>query len=468
MEKPNFLAHPVAGLFIKIAVALNSIAIAVFAASPAQENLPFVPNWPWLVISTPIVIFLLWRHYKAFNAQLDRQVSIALSGGNTRPVLLYLRPFVTDGYLIDGGDTFANTVKGLLQFVNTTNVFEGRLLSVVCKKYVPVKFDESEENESKKLIYKIRTMFSYRFGRHFDDTDEWLNTVDRTLNNCALCIIVPPAVPGSSTWEEIEMALERSTTEKLVFIMPGKDSGFKTNDGIKITAKQLWENLLQMTKDKIRLPGYSRNGGFVLPVNGRMTLIDSCHGFDWFHKKAMKEIFLTGKLICSKWLGSLKVTSKLAWQLLPLSVLYAVISLSIIFPDLSETERYGPAIIVVSFAILLLHMRVFYRFCSRFLLSKGRVIGLFISTIAALVTGVVAASNLIMDGWGIFLIDLLGQSWIETPEVGSTDFSPSYTLFGLFLLLFVTSALVYLTAFLFFSGQERLEFKAVSQADKNR
>ncbi|GJL75961.1 MAG: hypothetical protein NMNS02_20670 [Nitrosomonas sp.] len=102
------------------------------------------------------------------------------------------------------------------------------------------------------------------------------------------------------------------------------------------------------------------------------------------------------------------------------------------------------------------------------MLTKGRVIGLFVSTIAALITGVIAASNLIMDGWGIFLIDILGLSWITTPEIGSTDFSPSYTLFGLFLLLFATSALVYLTAFLFFSGQERLEFKAVSQADKNR
>lgn len=464
MGKSNFFADPIAGLFIKIAVALNSIAIAIIAVSPAEENLPFVPNWPWLMISTPIVIFLLWRHYKAFNAQTDRQVSIALSGGNIKPVLLYLRPFVTDGYLIDGGNSFTIHVKGLLQFVDTTNVFEGRLLSVVCKKYVPVKFDESEENESKKLIYKIRTMFSYRFGRHFDDTDDWLNTVDRTLNNCALCIIVPPAVPGSSTWEEIEMAFERSITGKLVFIMPGKYSGFKTNEGIKITAKQLWENLLQMTKDKIQLPGYTRNGGFVLPVNGRMTLIDSCHGFDWFHKKAMKEIFLTGKLTCPKWLGSLKVTCKLVWQFLPLSVLYTAISLSIIFPDLSETERYGPAIIVVFFTILLLHMRAFYRFCSRFLLTQSQVIGLFISTIAALITGLIAALNLILN-WGISLIDTLELSWIETPEVGSIDFSPSYTLYVLFLQMFVATAFVYLTAFLFFRGQQQLEFKVVPQAD---
>lgn len=383
MDKSNFFSTPIAGLFIKIIFALNIIAIAIahFDASIPEANLLSVTYWPWLIISTLIILFLLWKHYKAFNKQLDIMVANALSGSNAKPILLYLRPFVSDGYLV------IRSANGILEVVDRANVLEGKLLSVVCEKYIPVKFDESENNESKKLLYKIRAMFSYRCGRHFDDTDDWLSTVDRMLDRCALCIIVPPGTPDSSTSEEIKMALERSIMEKLVFIMPDKDTRFKTNEGVKISAKQLWENLLQITQDKIQLPDYSRNGGFVLSVNGRMTLIESCHGFDWFYKKAMKKIFMTGELTCSNWLGSLKITYKLVWQFLPLSVLYAFITLYIIFPDLSETKRDGASVFVVSFTFLLLHMRAFYRSCGKFFLIKNQATGLFLSTIVALVIG---------------------------------------------------------------------------------
>jgi len=191
VDKSNLLSTPIAGLFIKIAVAVNTIAIVIayLDVSIPEANFLSISYWPWLIISTPIVLFLLWKHYKTFNAQLDMMVPNALSGGNAKPILLYLRPFITDGDLMGGGDTFINSIKGMLQIFDTANLFEGKLLSVVREKYIPVKFDESEKNESKKLIYKIKTMFSYRCGKHFDDTDKWLDTVDRTLNTCTLCII---------------------------------------------------------------------------------------------------------------------------------------------------------------------------------------------------------------------------------------------------------------------------------------
>lgn len=113
-------------------------------------------------------------------------------------------------------------------------------------------------------------------------------------------------------------------------------------------------------------------------------------------------------------------------------------------------------------------MRAFYRSCGKFFLIKNQVTGLFISTIVALVIGWMTASYMSMNNWEIFLIDILGLNWITKPDLGSTAFSPSYTLFELFLLWSVTSAFVYLAAFLFFRGQQRLEFKAASQADKNR
>ncbi len=443
------------------AVNFVAIAIAYFDAIIPEANLLSTSYWHWLIISTLIILFLLWKHYKTFNKQLDMMVANVLSGSNAKPILLYLRPFVSDGYLI------IRPANGILEVVDTANVFEGKLLSVVCEKYIPVKFDESENNESKKLLYKIRAMFSYRCGRHFDDTDDWPGTVDGMLDRCALCIIVPPGTPDSSTSEEIKMALERSIVEKLVFIMPDKDTHFKTNEGIKISAKQLWENLLQITQDKIQLPSYSRKGGFVLSVNGRMTLIESCHGFDWFYKKAMKKIFMTGKLTCSNWLGSLKITYKLVWQFLPLSVFYAFISLYLIFPDLSESKRGEASVFAASFTFLLLHMRAFYRFCGKFFLTKDRVTSLFISTIVALTMGWVTVSYIVLNKWEVFLIDILGPKWITKPDFGSTNFSISYILFELFLLWSVASVFVYLAAFLFFRGQQRLEFKAVSQVDNS-
>lgn len=468
MDKHSFFAAPIVGLFIKIVVAINSAAIFIIAASPTTEDtLPYIQYWPWFILSTPIVLFFLWKHYKAFNTQLDVLVSDALSGNNNKPIVLYLRPFVTDGYILDGGDTVIETIKGSLLLVNTITLFEGRLLSVVSKKFIPIKFDQSDENESKNVIYKIRTIFSYRFGRHFDNTTDWLNTVGRTLNRSALCIIIPPAIIGSSTTEEIETALDCTITDKLVFIMPGKGSSFKAKDGVKVSAKQLWENLLQITKGNIQLPGYSKKGGFVFSINGRMTLIESCQGFDWSHKKAMKKIFIDGKLTCSKWLSSLKITYKLVWLFFPLSFLYAVILLITVFPNLSETEKFGPSIAVVFFFILLLHMRTFYRFCTKFLLTKGKAISLFVGSVVSFTIGVVAAI-FILGNWGIFLVDMLGLSWITKPELGSTDFSPSYTLFGLFLLMCTTSTLVYLTAYLFFRRQPKLEFRAVSRVDKNQ
>lgn len=457
MDNSSFFSTPIAGLLLKIAWAFNLIAIAIvfIDASIYESSLRVTSYWPWLIISELIIVFLLWKHYKAFNKQLDRMVSNALSGSNIKPILLYLRPFVSDGYLI------IRSAKGILPIIDTADVFEGKLLSVVCEKYIPIRFDESENNESKKLIYKIWAMFSYRCGRHFDDTDGWLNTVDRMLDKCELCIIVPPAAPDSSTSEEIKMALERSIMEKLVFIMPDKDSSFKTNEGVKIPAKQLWGNLLQITKDIIQLPDYSRNGGFVLSVNGRMTLIEACHGFDWFYKKAMKKIFMTGELTCSNWLGSLKITNKLAWQFLPLSVLYTIISLAFIYFNLSVTKIGEFSAFAIFLTFLLLHTQAFYRYCSKFFLTKNQATGLVISTLVALLIGWMTASYVIIK-WEILLIDILELNLIEKPDFGSTDLYPTYTLSGLFLLWSVISAFVYVTAFLFFCGQRKLVFKAAS------
>ncbi len=468
MDKDSYFASPLAGLFIKIIVAINTVVLVIIITYP-DENLSIKLYWPWLVLSTPLVLFLLWKHYNVFNTQLDKLVSrVVTSDHSDIPTALYLRPFVSDGaemYL--GKNSAADLLLGLLHMVNTTSVFEGRLLPVIYNKYIPIKLDysieESDKNESRNLHYKISAMFTYRFGRHFDNTEEWVETVRKVTKNCAICILAPPAKIDSSTAEEVSMVLKYSLLEKLVFIMPSKRGRFKTNEGVKVFAKQLWENLLQITKDKVQLPNYSENGGFVLPVNGQMMLIESCHGFDWFSKKAMKKIFIDGKLTCSMWLGALKVTYKLVWLFLPLSFLYAGLIFYVFLPHFSaSSEGFGILLFLTFIVIFLLHMRAFYHFCGKFLLTKIRVIGLFVSTIVSLTTGAIAATYVHMSDWGIFLIDTLGLTWVTKPEYGSNDWTYSYSLFATTLSLCIVSIFVYLTACLFFCRQPNLEFKAVS------
>ncbi len=474
MNKYSFFSNSVAGMLIKLAVTVNT-AVLFFIVTFPSENIVIKLYWPWLIISTPIVLFLLWMHYRILNTQHDKLVSdVLISDHSIMPTALYLRPFVTDGSNFHPNKySNVDTLIGFSQFVSTIAVFEGRLLSVIRKKYIPIKFDQSAEesakNESKNPLHKINTMFSYRFGRHFDNTQEWRDTVRRMIKRCALCIIIPPGRCDSSTAEEIEMALKSPFLEKLVFIMPTKRSKFKTEEGAKVSAKQIWENLLQVTKDKIQLPNYSENGGFVLPINGRMTLIESCHGFDWSHKKAMKRIFTDGKLTCSKWQGALRVTIKLVWLILPLSVIYAgVILYALTSNSTSGSEDMGALWFTTSFVIFLLHMKAFYRFCGNFLLTKIRAIGLFVCSVVSLAVGTVTAIYLLMDNWEVFLIDKLGLNWIITPELGSNDYALSYILFGVTLFLGIVSIFVYLTACLFFFRQQNIEFRAVSQTNKNQ
>ncbi len=470
MDKDSLFANPKVGLFIKILASINSIAI-VFILVSVQENLPYIAYWPWLVLSTPLMFYLLWKHYNAFNMQLDKLVTGTLAGDNNNiPTMLYLRPFVSDGadiYLGKQG-TF-DFLFALPHIVDTGGVFEGKLLPVIYKKYIPIKFDhspkKSAKSDSRNPIYKFNAMLTYRFGRYFDSTEQWLDTVRKIAKNCAICIIVPPTKIDSSTAEEISMALKYSLLGKLVFVMPSKKSRLKTEEGVKVVAKQLWENLLQTTKDKIKLPNYSENGGFVLQVNGQMMLIESCHGFDWPHKKAMQKIFIDGKLTCSLWLGSLKITTKLVWLYFPLSFLYTYLIYNVFVDTVSPPfgdDVMGVLPFLAFLVIFSLHMKAFYRFCSKFLLSKVRVIGLFISSIVSFTIGTVIAIYLLIENWGIFLIDTLGLSWITKPEFGSNDYALSYSLFGVVLSLCIASIFVYLTACLFFLRQPSLEFKAVS------
>ena len=415
-----------------------------------------------LLLSWFTAICLLVLHITQSNIKFDNAVKQFIKYPSLiphKPIVLFLRPFITDGRLPIELNPLIDTLYTIFFFkLNKTSGFESTLRSTLKDKFTLIRLDDETRINFNtfretylRLLAQLRSLFSYRIGRYVPARlgQDWRDVFHWLAQQAFACLVVPPASMDSETRYEIEYLVSHGLWDKTIFIMPQSNFKIKRPDDKKLTAKRLWENMTAYFSEKIQLPSYNRFGGFVIPISGSFFQIAGIGGKRWYSKNSVKRIFKGGRLTDLPWQDSLRITRRLVW-IIPIASFIISLTIGMVIhkgePDLDDFLF----IFTIIFAIGIIG---YYEYCHYFLLSKKQIRILYTTTVAALFIGL-AVGNSITN----YLITI---GWLPRMPSNLFDFSSLYIL-SVFLMF--PSLIIYAIAYWVFSKRKDISFsmKAVT------
>lgn len=256
-----------------------------------------------------ILLFLKHRYYSNIGTREEPKIKEFIEGGNREdllPIALYLRPFAADHKFNRQIPLLRSIVESLstrLAFLKVIkiNQFESDLFEVLESRYLSIRFDSEEGS-------RFKSYLGARFIRYIDKSAEWLENVKDAAAKACMCLMMPPVEIKSATSLEVTALIDHGMREKLVFIMPPFQNSFKTYLGERVTAKQAWNNLRNLADRALHLPRFHNNGGFVLLLGDKFRLIQGVGGVSWYDPRAIRKIFLDGRLCDTPLFDSFKFT----------------------------------------------------------------------------------------------------------------------------------------------------------------
>ncbi|MEO1245044.1 MAG: hypothetical protein AAFX56_05085 [Pseudomonadota bacterium] len=425
----------------------------------AFEGQAYKSYWPVLALLPFSLWLTFWRYQKTGRYQDEMFDRLLASDFREidRSLVLYLRPFVSDGRV----SVHKGLFEPVLQIFDAIDngSLDGRLRKTLHQSLL-VRFDGQAPPSR---FRKIRQFFDRARARpaiYVTSKEAWLAIVERSITKASWCIVVPPASLGSSTNKEIGLVFRHKKIKELVFVMPSKSSSFKTARGRKVTARALWEQLRELLQSEIHLPRYQKPGGFVLWNRGAMQLVRSLGGVPWSHERAMKRIFVHRKLTGYWFQDSCRIVRMFVWILLPMSIILpALIVYTLVQIEggsTAENER-GAFFLLFIVALLFLKLPLYAHYCGRFGLETWRRWVLFASTLVtfffALAGSVEWMDRRELDVW---LAERIQLSALFDAPTDSESYRLLFDLFRTMLVLFLVSIPVYVVAFLNFFAQKTI------------
>lgn len=406
-----------------------------------------------LFLMTPLAILFLC--YRTANRVRDKEVADLISGENdsSKPIILYLRPFLTDGNIPIGNEQILNVFKDFLIFnFGKAGGIEGRLIEVLSDQYMLLRFDYDKLDFIKAPIHYLRAAFSHRAGKIIDNSPGWEERVKRIAKKSHLCIVVPPVKEDSATEREIKTIIEDNFFEKTVFIMPSSDVKIGVPFSKHVKAHQIWQNLKRIVNDKIELPHYDKTGGFVIFSSGKYHLINSCRGSYWTSTKAIKSIFLDKKLVDPDIFDAAKIMFRLVW-ITPIIIVgvLGVLILSSTFREASNEAIYS----AFAFAAFI-NFFTYYRYCKNFRLPKWWSLGLFLCTLSVMAIFCyicIEILNALRKTDGFY--GALPEWAIKTGATAAGELSEVYILIEFLTMLLFASIPILMTAYFIFKKRRK-------------
>lgn len=382
MTWEHFLRSRGVGLLAKLLVTVNLFATLMVLVY-MQGNTKISALYLFLLVCSILInTYLLFIYFHFNNTYRDKLVLSLVEqdfNNSEKPILLFLRPFITDGKTPVKKGLLQSFFAPLFLSLNTLGGFESRLLAALEKHYHIVRFDDGKYKPFKFSWAYLRYLFIHRPGRYPDSSMAWSERVHDTALKASVCLIVPPVDCHSATSIEILNIIDDDLLSKTIFIMP-PDVNYPLSFMKKIAGKVLWDNLLNITKNKIDLPSYTKRGGFVL-LNGRhYVLVCGLSGVDWSQKSCIKKLFIEKKLNYQPHWEAIKVLFRIH---LTNVVVIVGSGLAYGFID-KELSLYGVVmpkyllITSIAFLLILMGMKSYYAYCQNFLLSKKQITKLFV------------------------------------------------------------------------------------------
>jgi len=386
-------------------------------------------------------VYLLYLHVTRSNLNFDKVASKILEDGSlplNAPIIVYLRPFVTDGKLPIQLNSVSETISTMFFLgLDRAGGFESKLRSVLKYKFNLVRLDDDDDKNKnfwKEPVTSIESLFGHRIGKYDTNKESWLLFFIELTHKAFAFLVVPPHSTSSSTCGEIIYLIDNGFQSKTIFIMPGSNLKIGGSAKNKVSAKSLWENLVNTIGGKVILPDYSKSGGFVIYIQGKYKLVEGVSGNPWHSEKAIKCVVEGGGITDPPWKDSVRVMIRLVWITCTIGFIACVIISKNLPENIGESERILVATaIVIYFALI-----DFYRYLKCFMLQIRQVWLLLFMSIVSLILGVVTFD------------------YIDPPPLETLD--GIYQLFPIFALYILASSFVYGAAYFIFSMRKNISF----------
>jgi len=333
-------------------------------------------------------VFLLYWYFKSSNLTSDKIAEETVKSHSSplnKPIILFLRPFSTDGKLPLVLNAIHETLSMIsLLNLNTAGGFESQLKAALNNAYTLIRLDDGDIALSEYPFTYFRSIFSARIGRYVAGIDEdWKLIFQNLAQKSFAFIVVPPSSIDSPTGDEILYLTKNNLLHKTIFIMPG--SGFKFNHTKtgKVSAPVLWRNLLDLIGERIKLPTYHKLGGLVLSVSGQFKIITGIGGKPWYSRTVINRIFQDAQINEPSWMDSIRLVRRLVWIIFPFSLIAIIISLNTFLEDLNKDIAIY---LIFSFTILLASSD-HIKYCHNFMLPKKQIYTLACTTLIAFFIG---------------------------------------------------------------------------------
>lgn len=383
----TFVERFLTSKFVIQALFFIAVASSLYAGILSQIGDISVPiAIAYFIFSFLIPVLLsIWRRVRTINS-VDSEVSSHLFEAHDfsyddKGIVVFLRPFITEGKLVYRHTSFIRDLKGALfgGFLLDPAELESSLFGVFRENYVTLRFDTTDSANHKRQADKLLTFVRDRFGSYSVDAGQhdWLNLVLDSVSKALLCFIIPPADKQSSTATEItNLIANQELRAKLVFIMLPESKEIKISKNRNTSAPLLWSNLISLCEQVYRLPRYDRNGGLVIHIEKKPFFVNAHSGRAWFSSKSLKKLFVDKRLTDSILLDSLRISGFLSFGILAYTfimlAIVAVVGSEVLPENLSISESTEVIVASTLFvALYILNFLAYIRYCSRFLLGPS-------------------------------------------------------------------------------------------------
>lgn len=430
----------------------TTASIAMFFDYFAVEGTMYRQWWPVLLL-VPLAYawqYAYYAHQRRLQHQEFRRILSGEDLGRNRRLLLYLRPFLSEGAL-QLKTSFLDPIRQFAEPFHDDGVLDARLARYLGHQYLVARCDGAPKLTLFRTLWRFSKRFSPQPVIEYSDPKHWQDEVAKLAQCADLIVLIPPYSTVCDTAMEVNILLNGEFTDRVVFLMPNKKSKYKLKDGSKVYGRELWSMLLAVIDGRLDLPRYADQGGWVTLVEGAWTRVDYCSGSHWSRKSAIQQLLGEYTLTMPSLISAWRIATRFVLFFAPVIFIVALLGSGVLRVLLGDEALPHWLYQLLAIGIVLALLPWYFRYCRRFFLQPKRAAVLFASSLAGLAAGFWLLAAAIQTDLFTAMIEYWGLAGIELPTPGVDEPPAAYTMFSLGTILSLILISVYLLAFAVFT-----------------
>ncbi|WP_284614442.1 hypothetical protein [Aquabacterium humicola] len=336
----------------------------------------------------PLGFHGLRRHVGAANALRDAAAAdfvarSSVDGG--RPLVLFLRPFLTDALITaDDPPLRSALLDVLLPGVGRLGGLESRLVRAVEPRAQLVRLDGGHA-PVRSLARRLARGLTHRIGAiSILPGQPWVPVFEQVAERADAFVFVPPLHldEANPTTTEFTHLLKSGAIRRAAILMPWS---WKVRGGDRkpISAAATWHALRQHLASAVTLPALVKGGGWVIHSPAGFIVVRGLSGMTWDAPRTIDRVLSGQLLLDPAWRDALRVALRLS-AVLPI-VLF--VGLGGLAAALREVTEPPVALKLAGGLAAATAMTFFFFYCELFMLAVSRARLMFVVSLLAYVLG---------------------------------------------------------------------------------